>query len=268
MTTNESNLATLAWRLRGARRGRTGFTLLEVIVVIAIIVVLIGMIVPAVTRARVIAKQLKCATQLRQIGQAAAMYRGDSNDYTPFLGEIPNKDPKYMVPTPEQSLGDSLKNNWKVFLCPADDEPRRKDWYVWRADSGQPKPWPEPAGVPEEISYMWSEQLLRGYYPRYPYGEPIGGAFPPEWQPIRWSSVKNPQKWGILSEGSHIFNGWKWKTLDPAIFNCRLDQTHGKVNKVPQVNMLFGTGDVGLIRCEASSLDNEWSDPENLNRSK
>ena len=248
-----------------ARRSRTGFTLLEVIVVIAIIAVLIGMIVPAVARARVIAKQLKCATELRQIGQAVAMYRDDNNDQAPFLGEIPNKDAKYIVPTPEQSLGSYLENDWKVFLCPADDEPRRKDWYVWRADSGQPKPWPDTAGVPEDISYMWSEQLLRGYYPRYPYGKPIGGGFPAEWQRIRWSSVKNPQKWGILSEGSHIFNGWKWRTLDPRFSDCRLDQTHGKVNKVPQVNMLFGTGDVVLIPCDARSLEKVWSDADNLN---
>src|SRR5213593_4550457 len=55
------------------------FTLLEMLSVIALLALLVALLLPALSRSKASARQIRCAANLRQLGLAAQMYWDDNN---------------------------------------------------------------------------------------------------------------------------------------------------------------------------------------------
>src|SRR5271155_2252959 len=65
------------------RRKARAFTLVELLVGIAVIAVLIGVLLPAVSRARGQANQVACMSNIRQLTLAFMMYCDDNQGWLP-----------------------------------------------------------------------------------------------------------------------------------------------------------------------------------------
>jgi prepilin-type N-terminal cleavage/methylation domain-containing protein len=92
---------------------KRGFTLVELLVVVGIIAVLLGLLLPALSRARESARRVDCANRLRQLASACTLYLNQYQCYP---------DPPRLVPIQTSmpaSIQASLLEQVGAFLGPA-----------------------------------------------------------------------------------------------------------------------------------------------------
>jgi len=100
-----------------------GFTLIELLVVISIIAMLMGILLPALNRARQQAKKLICTSNMRQIGIATQGYIIDSESRLPPSSCHINNPDQYWLRVLSKYTGEQL-----LFHCPSDKSKNFVDW--------------------------------------------------------------------------------------------------------------------------------------------
>ena len=158
---------------------KSAFTLVELLVVIGIIAVLIGVLLPALNRARKAANAVTCASNLRQMGIASQMYINEFRFYPGHIARNANGDIFAAWPT---RLRKYLKNSQGVFKCPSQDA--SFDWLPNQTT-------PPVASIAENgYGYNVGESLLIWNSGRFSYGY------------NDWGAGQNPSSGAIQMDGS------------------------------------------------------------------
>ncbi len=161
------------------RKNVRGFTLIELLVVIAIIALLIGILLPALGKARKSAQQLKDSTQIRGVIQALATWAGDNKGDYPLPSKLDRNG--YTILNSSGTAGERdeakditgqiispLVNNGSVtaelFISPVEQNPSVAEYENYQVD--------EPEAAEDELRALW-DPAMRGT-PEEEEGDSLG----------------------------------------------------------------------------------------------
>jgi general secretion pathway protein G len=206
-------------------RLRRGFTLVELLTVIAVIAVLAAILFPVFMTARGKAREITCASNLRQIGLSISMYTQDYDGFYPYgvdpadklTPQIWNSVPEFRdqiatIPYIHECLQPYIKAK-EIFHCPSDIGFDREDFTGLEID---------PNGKPRNASPSSFAKFGTSYYYRTEITYRHGGE----------QTFQTPAELNVLFDGEGRWHGgllpWdkRYETLfgDSHIKNISRDQ--------------------------------------------
>jgi len=104
---------------------RRGFTIIELLVVLGVLAVLTSLLLPALSGVRENAEQVRCRSQLRQLGQLTASVMAQEDGKLPYALSAPSQSPGGLAVEFVDYYAE-LAGGGDLLLCPADPLANRR----------------------------------------------------------------------------------------------------------------------------------------------
>ncbi len=234
-----ANIFKLGFRTNVSPGHRKGFTLIELLVVIAIIAILAAMLLPALSKAREMARLTVDKSNLKQIGLAYLMYAQDNSGWLPaFLmkGSVPS------IP--------GYQNNYHFqqvlapYLGIKDAMPGQKNWAkVQYIGPSSPAIYVDPSGI--------GARGPGGQRADHFYFQNANWSYPDKWTPGGWPSGNWPFRYGRLSRFTSpsqailLFDLWQWNGMSGGGVTATIPDYHTLAS--PGRNVLYVDGHVSFL---------------------
>jgi len=239
------------------RKHAVGFTLVELLAVIGIIALLIAILLPALSGAREHANRVKCAANLRSIGQAMVLYAQENHGRYPrtkynrgtdahFFNSIGTDPPFGTEPNGSPMPGTPRENDLTaayflliyygfvppdVFVCPSTDH--EKDPLLRPGDA----PWKRGAAL--RSNFIVTDPLGKDF--SYSFANPYPGNGLPVTDPGYQYRPTDPVDLALAADRN---DGERWNTFDPDAGQAKIQPMNSSNHKRKGQNVLFNDGHV------------------------
>ena len=280
------------------------FTLIELLVVIAIIALLISILLPSLSRAKELARRLKCQTYLKGIGSACKIYANDNRErwpVPPFDRSLPDREsgasvvyngPDYLVDG-DPHLGEVGRNRQHPSFSVAPNASTqvsvtRAFWMLVRGAQVTVGQFACPSSADEvddtanlELYYDFGRYRNISYGYQVPFGP--RNTRPREGMDSRQVVAGDKGPFYGAGQIEHVSRkGWttgrdnQEVSLDdsPRAWRSFNSPNHGGLGNGEGQNALFADGHVTFVRIPAIGVDNDniytliqfqWGEPDNGN---